>query len=156
MKARKGLLVTLFLLPALVVATSASGSKGTHTQEYAGFTPLGDCVSNLIGEPNMGVVCFDLDGTETTVDLSIQDEYQPNVAGVYKFFTPIRITSGAFCNSISGIKIPLGAYRLSVNPSGEHIDGFDLQPTDLGTIASCSSSPGYHPPVKGTVTASLN
>ena len=158
--------MTLGLVSALAVATLALAENtspfptgtGSQSQDYIGETPNGDCHSNLVGEPNIGIVCWSLDGTTNSLDLSIHDEYQAHVLGTYSFFSESGITSGRFCDSITGVSIPASASRISVQPftQGQYFDGTDVQNGKLGTLKSCAGDQAYEPLLKGSIAAEFH
>ena len=107
---RKSRLLVGAVLAITIIAGPASGSSPrTEQHPYVGG----------IGHPcGVSKICFELDGTETSVDLVIKDDFQEHVGGTYLLLGPSsgpgsNLGLGSFCDSIS-LQIPAEATEFSL------------------------------------------
>jgi hypothetical protein len=130
--------VALLALLLLVAPACSVGASGTRTEEKP-YLASGDTLwwCDLGSqERNVGGACFRLDGTETSVHVTLQDEHAPVVAGYFQVIRYGVITSsyeGSFCGEKTLNLHGGNELRISVYSSGE-LWCAGSQPATKGTI----------------------
>jgi len=107
------------LLAFLVAApTALAASPRTEYRPYnVGLGLLAGCHTLL----QVGGACFELDGSEAVVQLSIRDSTFSGISGTWAFRTAsdVELSFGRFCDSTGPLSIPTGTARILVWVGGE-------------------------------------
>lgn len=106
---------TVLLVLLLASPAALAGASRTESYVAAGGDILVDCALDI----GLGGVCFDLDGSETTVRVAIADDGWPRVGGYWSFrdgpdsTLSSEIRGGHFCDE-AAVVVPYGAVMMHV------------------------------------------